>query len=234
MPDEERLRDLSETVAQLLRRQLELEERIRFLEARNGLAAPAHAEPPPLPHIAVAEPPPVAPSPIPPPLRSAPSPASREGVALETTVGLNWINRIGVITLILGAAFLFKYGIDNGWIGPEVRVILGVVAALISLVSGNVLRRRGHVVFAQGITGLGLSLFYLSFYAAATLYHLIPPALAFVLMCAVTAGAARLALLYESPAIAALGMIGGYITPVALSTGDDRPWILFTYLFILN
>ena len=29
-------------------------------------------------------------------------------------------------------------------------------------------------------------------------------------------------------------MIGGYLTPPALSTGEDHPWILFGYVFLLN
>jgi uncharacterized membrane protein len=31
-----------------------------------------------------------------------------------------------------------------------------------------------------------------------------------------------------------LGLIGAYITPVSLSTGEDHPWILFGYVFLVN
>lgn len=164
----------------------------------------------------------------PPPVQPAPTPA------LETTLGLNWINRVAVVTLILGAGFLFKYGVDNDWIGPGTRVTLGIIAALAALIVADRLWRRGQQVFAQGITGLGLALLYLSFYAAAPLYQLIPQGVAFGLMAATTIGAGWLALLYESQAIAVLGLIGGYLTPVALSTGENRPWILFGYLLLLN
>jgi len=75
----------------------------------------------------------------PPPLPAFDPPAPpAEPVHLETTLGLNWINRIAVITLLLGAAFLFKYGVDNGWFGPEVRVALGIAAAMISLLAGDI------------------------------------------------------------------------------------------------
>jgi uncharacterized membrane protein len=210
---------LSEAVAQLLRRQRELEERVGALESRDIAEQPA-AVPPPLPLF-------------------EPSPTVEYGVQatvepLETTIGLDWINRIAVVTLLLGAAFLFKYGVDNDWFGPGARVALGIAAAMISLAAGDRLWRRGQTVFAQGIVGLGLALLYLSIYAAAMLYHLLPPGFAFVAMCIVTAGAGWLALLYNSQAVAVIAMLGGYLTPAALSTGENHPWILFGYVFLLN
>jgi len=144
------------------------------------------------------------------------------------------MNRIAVFTLLLGAAFLFKYGVDNDWFGPATRVAMGIAAAAISLLAGDRVWRRGQTVFAQGIIGLGLALLYLSIYAAAVLYQLVPSSLAFVAMSAVTGGAMGLAVLYNSQAIAVLALAGGYLTPPALSTGEDHPWILFGYVFLLN
>jgi len=228
-PDErdQRLEVLSETIAQLIRRQSELEQRVRALES------PGAASPPPLP---VLEPP--APAPFPSPdsdgaVVDAPPPLP-EPVPLETTIGLNWINRIAVVTLLLGTAFLFKYGVDNDWFGPGVRVAMGLAAAIISLLAGDRVWRRGQTVFAQGVIGLGVALLYLSIYAAAMLYQLIPSSLAFVAMGAVTGGTVGLAVLYNSQAIAVLALIGGYLTPPALSTGENHPWILFGYVFVLN
>ena len=182
------------------------------------------AQPPPLPQFD---------PPAPPVQREADTEAA-ETVHLETTFGLNWINRIAVFTLLLGAAFLFKYGVDNEWFGPGVRVAMGIAAAIVSLLAGNRLWRRGQTVFAQGIIGLGLALLYLSIYAAAMLYQMLPQGVAFIAMCGVTAGAAGLALLYNSQAVAVIALIGGYLTPPALSTGEDHPWILFGYVFLLN
>jgi uncharacterized membrane protein len=164
----------------------------------------------------------------------APAPFALPRPQLETTLGLNWINRIAVVTLLFGAAFLFKYGVDNNWIGLGARVALGVVAGLGAIVAGHFLTKRNQPVFAQGITGLGLALLYLSFYAAAGLYHVMDPVAAFFLMVATTIGAGALALKDNAQAIAVLGMIGGYLAPLALYANEDRPWSLFTYLFLLN
>jgi len=218
---DESIRNLAEAVAQLARRQRELEERVRALEAPTIVPPPLPLEPP---------------IPVPLPSRNSDGAVSvaPPPVPLETTIGLNWINRIAVVTLLLGAAFLFKYGVDNDWFGPGARVALGIAAGIISLLAGDRVWRRGQTVFAQGVIGLGIALLYLSIYAAAMLYQLIPPSLAFVVMGGITGGAVGLALLYNSQAIAVLALIGGYLTPPALSTGEDHPWILFGYVFLLN
>lgn len=217
-----RLEALSQELAQLVRRQRELEERVRALE--SGHLEDRPAQPPPLPQF----------DPPAPPLQHEADTEAAETAHLETTFGLNWINRIAVFTLLLGAAFLFKYGVDNDWFGPGVRVAMGIAAAMISLLAGDRLWRRGQTIFAQGIIGLGLALLYLSIYAAAMLYQLLPQSLAFIAMCGVTAGAAGLAVLYNSQAVAVIAIIGGYLTPPALSSGEDHPWILFGYVFLLN
>ena len=248
--------NLAEAVERLARRQTELEQRVTQLEGRPAYRVvtppppPLEAAPPPLPPQVTPPPlpPQVTPPLLPPQVTPPPLPTQVTPPPLlpqvgqvpdlskldESTVGLNWVNRIAVVTLTLGAAFLFKYGVDNDWFGPAVRVGMGVIAALVSLAAGEFVSRRGQRIFGQGITGLGVALLYLSFYAAAALYHLIPQAMAFALMALTTVGAGQLALYYESQAIAALGLIGGYITPPALATGENHPWILFTYVFLLN
>jgi hypothetical protein len=166
--------------------------------------------------------------------RAATPPEPPRRQQLETRMGLTWINRIGVLTLIIGVAFFFKYAIDNQWIGETGRVVIGVLAGLATVVAGDVLWRRNQKVFAQGVCGLGVSILYLSFYASFGFYHLLPQAAAFVLMVMVTAMAGALAVRYDAMAIAALGMFGGYSTPLLLSTHQDAPWTFFSYLFLIN
>lgn len=168
-----------------------------------------HPAPPPV----VSTPPPL-PPPIPlsieqvspPPIEHQPPPAP----ALETRIGLNWINIIGVVTLIFGAAFFFKYAVDNNWVGPGARVALGIIAAMASLFFGDRLWRRGQKIFGQGITGLGLALLYLSFWAAFAVYNLLPQPVSFLLMVLTTAASVVFAMRYESQVIAVLGMLAGY------------------------
>lgn len=179
-------------------------------------------------------PPPVAEIPEPrAPVRPAAQPAPAAADLVESSFGLSWLNRIGVITLVLGVAFLFKYAIDNEWIGPWMRVAIGVMAGLTALVAAERLHRAGQRIFSMGITALGISILYVSCYAAYGFYQLAPVAASFAAMAAVTAAGAWLSLRYDAAAIAVLSLIGGFLTPMVLSTGRDAPWILFPYLLLL-
>jgi uncharacterized membrane protein len=150
----------------------------------------------------------------------------------ESQVGLQWLNRIGVITLLLGVAFAYKTAIDNDWIGPGARIVLGVVAALVTLAIGDIQWRRKHVVFAQGLTAFGLALLYLSSWASFSLYELVPQPVAFGAMVATTIASGLLAMRYASQAIAVIALLGGYVTPIA--TGEPHSVFFLGYVTVLN
>ena len=255
------LEEISELLVGVLRRQDELEARFRRLEASLGLEAAQQLAPPP---DTLAPPPVTSPftpaqqAPLAatrataapadkPTFESqvelpwqAPLAATRATAAptdkptFESQVGLQWLNRIGVITLMLGVAFAFKTAVDNNWIGPGARVGLGVAAALATLAIGDLQWRRHHVVFAQGLTGLGMALLYLSFWASFALYDLVPQPIAFGLMIATTIVSGLLALCYASQAIAVLALVGGYVTPIAMATGAPHAIIFLSYVTLLN
>jgi uncharacterized membrane protein len=239
-PDRERMDAISGALARMVQRQDELAQRLLRIEAAVGLSPapqPAAVEPEPEPVAAVIEPPPLPRTPPPLPqeiLWVSPGLNAASEPALETTFGLGWLNRVAVVTLIFGVGFLFKYAVDSQWIGPAMRVALGVAAATLSLFLGEWISLRGQKTFARGLTGLGLALLYLSFYAGFGFYHLLPQTTAFLLMCLTTAAAAMLALHYDSQAVALLGLAGGYLTPVLLSTGENHMWVLAGYTSMLN
>lgn len=245
MPDpiQERMNALTSANLRILRRLEELERRVADLEGGKAEAVPGDRAAPeelaPLPPPPVPEPVPIpaaAPAYEPPPAVAEAEPAhAQAGIdAAESTVGLNWVNRIGALTLVLGVAFFFKYAVDNEWIGPAGRVLLGLLAG--ALVCGYGLRSwlKGHPVFAQGLSAAGLAVLYLTIWAAFSLYRLVPAPLAFSAMVAVTLLSAAFAWRFGALAMAALGLIGGYFTPMLLSTGEYRPWFFSNYLFMLN
>jgi uncharacterized membrane protein len=218
----------------ILRRLDAIERRLKRLEAAG--AKPAEPEPsdslPLQPELPLQAAQPLV-GPPPPAAAPAPSPSSSIDAA-ETAVGLNWLNRIGALTLVIGAAFFFKYAVDNAWIGPFGRILLGLLAGASVFGYGFHLCRKGHSVFAQGVSAAGLGLLYLSGWASYSLYHLAPAPLAFTAMAGVTLLGGAFAVRFGAIAVAALGMAGGYFTPVLLSSGEYRPWFFSSYLFILN
>jgi hypothetical protein len=211
-----------------------LEERLARLEAAlvaHGIELP-EAPPPPAPNTAGEALPPVPIAPLPvPPTTSAASPEPRRN--LETALGLTWISRIAVVTVVLALAFFFEYAFENHWITEIGRVLLGVGCGLAALAGGERFWRTGQRPFGQALTAAGVIFLYLSFWAAFALYHLISQPAAFVAMVAVTAVSGMLALRYEGQAVALLGLAGGFATPLLLQS-SHMPWFVFAYAVLLN
>src|SRR5438046_375970 len=87
---------------------------------------------------------------------------------------------------------------------------------------------------ADALAGAGMVVLYAAFWAASIRYGLVPIPLAFVLMVAVTASGCVLSWRHGSQVIASLGLVGGFLTPLLLSTGADRPIGLFGYVLLLD
>jgi uncharacterized membrane protein len=172
---------------------------------------------------------------------TSPSPAitviSARGGAdldLETRVAGRWLNRIGILAVIVGVAFFLKYAIDNAWVGPAGQVSLGVLLGTALVWWSARLHHGGYAYFADGLTGLGGAVLYLSLWAAGNYYALLPSAAAFLAMAAVTASLVVVAIGRGSERVALLVLLGGLATPALLSTGADRQVELFLYLALLN
>ena len=152
----------------------------------------------------------------------------------ETFFGGKLLNRLGALALIFAVGFFLKYAFDNDWLNETARVILGGAAGLLLIAGGNRFHRRDLRVFAQGLTGAGAAILYLSIYAAYDFYHLIPQPIAFLLMALVTAAALLLSLRYDARAIALLAWAGGFLTPFLLVTADLNTLSLFVYITLLD
>ncbi|MFY9609388.1 MAG: DUF2339 domain-containing protein [Blastocatellia bacterium] len=166
-------------------------------------------------------------------VKSAKPPTKRRS-DLEARIGGSWFNRIGIIAICFGVAFFLKYAFDNEWIGPAGRVSIGVAIGLAFLAGGERLRKR-YASYAYGLTGGGLAVLYLAiWFASIQHYKLIHPTVAAILMAAVTVTGSLLAARYDALPIAVLSLIGGFLTPILLSTGVDNETGLFGYLAVLD
>ncbi|HDP34328.1 MAG TPA: DUF2339 domain-containing protein, partial [Candidatus Hydrogenedentes bacterium] len=83
-------------------------------------------------------------------------------------------------------------------------------------------------------TGGGLAIFYLCIFFAFQVYHLTGAGIAMLFAVFVTLLAVSLSVLHNAVPIAMLAVLGGYLSPVFLSTGENAPWTLFTYVAALN
>lgn len=157
-----------------------------------------------------------------------------EGTTMEYAVASNWLLRIGVLILVSGIGFFLKYSIDNGLLGEHARVALTVLTGVGMIVGGVRLVGGRYHLFSQGMLGGGIAVLYFSVFAAFSFYHLIGAYLSFALMALVTACAASLAVRLNAMLIAIFAIIGGYCTPILLSTGVVNFIGLFSYMLLLG
>ncbi|MBI3884519.1 MAG: DUF2339 domain-containing protein [Opitutae bacterium] len=201
---------------------------------------PAPAAPAPQP--AVVAPPPVlarprVPAPVPvaytPPPRQ---PSWTENINWEQFMGAKLFAWLGGLALFLGVAFFVKYSFEHDLIPPAVRVAIGFVLGAGLIVGGLRMPRDKYAVTSQTLIGAGVVSLYAVTFACNSIYHFafFGPIPTFLLMVLITATAFIIAVRLESQVVALLGLLGGFLTPVLLSTGVDNPGGLFGYLALLD
>ena len=149
-------------------------------------------------------------------------------------MGTRWLNWAGAVMLIIGVAFLLKYAYDNSVIGPLGRLAIGTFMGMAALVLGEMTRRRAMPVVFHALTGLGLAIFYVCAFFAHLVYALVPAQTAFAAAAGVTVLAVAMAVGHNALPIAILAVLGGFISPVLLGTGEYLPHPFFAYLIVLN
>ena len=153
---------------------------------------------------------------------------------LETRIAGRWFNRIGILTLIIAVSFFLKYAFDNNWIGPSGRVAIGILLGAAMLPWSQWLLGKGYSYFSEGIAALGQATLLLSVWAGCRYYTLFSREVGFAGMMVVTAVMAAVALGRNSERVALLSLLGGFLSPLLVSTGKDEEIVLFTYLLILG
>ncbi|HNV84059.1 MAG TPA: DUF2339 domain-containing protein [Arenimonas sp.] len=143
--------------------------------------------------------------------------------------------KVGVIVTFFGVAALLRYAYVQGYFTfpIEYRLIMIAVAALAALAFGW-RERESNPAFGLSLQGGAIGTLMLTIFAAYKYFGLLPPGLSFGLIVLLVAGAAMLAILQDTMWIAVLGLLGGYLAPVLISTGSGNHIALFSYYAILN
>ncbi len=200
----------------------------------SALSSAEEATPPaqslPLePSFASQEPPPISP-PAPPSL----PPAPRRTIDWEGLVGVKLFSWIAGVALVFAAVFFLRYSIEHGWLSPSIRMAIGLLTGAGLLVGCELRAARRYPVTANALDAAGIAILFSTLFASHALWNLLPQLPVFALMALVAAVAVLLSIRRDSVFIALLGLVGGFATPALLSTGEDRPIALFSYLMLLN
>ena len=176
------------------------------------------------------------------PLDSPASATVAPSTTLEERFGTQWVVWIGGLALALGGIFLVRYTIEQGLLGPGMRIFLGAVFAAFLITAGEWARRNE---IASGVTAVptqhipsvltaaGTVAAYATVYAAFALYGFLSPTAAFVLLGLVALATLAAALLH-GPALAGLGVAGAFITPLLVPSEAPNYWALYVYLAIVT
>ena len=182
--------------------------------------------------------PPIA-APIAPPPQPAPI-APR--MSLEERLGTQWAVWVGGLAVVLGGFFLVRYSIEQGLLGPGVRVTLGALLAVALIVAGEWTRRGERLSGIAGLptahipsilTAAGTTVAYADVYAAYALYGFLGPGSAFVMLGLVALATLAAALLHGQT-LAGLGLVGAYLTPLLVASEHPDYWSLYIYLAVVT
>lgn len=158
----------------------------------------------------------------------------RDSTEFEIHMGQKWLLIVGILTMVFGVGYFLKYSFEQGWVGPAGRVAMAYLWGIVFLVVGDRFRAKNLERFGLPLIGGGIAVLYFSTFAAFQLYHLFDQTASFSIMVMITVLACTLAVYYDTKWLAVMGLIGGFLTPVLLSTGQDNQIALMTYMTILN
>ncbi len=153
--------------------------------------------------------------------------------SLESRIGSQLFNRVGIVALLIGAAWFLKYAVDQRWLGDAGRVLVGFASGLGLIGWSERFRRRGYPVFSFSLKAAGTGILYLALWASFSLFHLVSYPAAFAGMVLVTAANVWMCAVQRSEALAAVAMVGGFLTPALLGQ-QTSVWTLGSYLVLLN
>lgn len=91
--------------------------------------------------------------------------------ALESKIGLFWLNRMGIAMLVLGFAFLMMFSVQQfgpmHYFEPHLKILAGAVASAVLLFAGKTIGSKDERRwFGHGLAAGGWSLAYFTTYAA--------------------------------------------------------------------
>lgn len=151
----------------------------------------------------------------------------------EEVFGGRWLGWLGGVTVAIAVGLAVLWAYQAGWLTPMVILSLGWLTGALLLAGGEWARTR-LPLWAQALTGGGLSALYVTTYAGYAAYGTLSEHAAAIGLAVTGALAIATALRHDSAAIGWLGLVLAYGSPLLIGTSPATPVPLFLYLTGLN
>lgn len=151
---------------------------------------------------------------------------------IESLIGLNIINKLGILLLIIGviAASQFTYY----RLTDSLKSVFMFAIGFVLLLAGEWLNRKKTNVFSLGLTSGGVAILYVALALSYFRFNILSMYPALGLCVLITIGAFILSQRYNSQTIAAFAMIGGYLPIFSISGSKAIVYGAMVYFVILN
>jgi uncharacterized membrane protein len=147
----------------------------------------------------------------------------------EQWIGQRVLLAVGVVALILAAGYLLRLSFDRGWISPPMRCIGGVAAGLVVGALGWRFHPR-YRTYGASLIGCGAAIIYLSVWAAARLYGVLPPTTGILGLALVSVSLAMIAYAIDVEALGTTAAAGAFFAPLLLGQNSADADLLLLYL----
>jgi uncharacterized membrane protein len=136
---------------------------------------------------------------------------------------------LAAFTILMGVGAFIGWAIRNGVIGPELRVALGALAAVVVGVVGWRMRRGESKTFGGVLLALSLAIAHVVCWGAGPLLHLVPDVLALGVATAASTALAGLALREGDQSLFNVGFGGALLAPFVTSSNTGDAVLLLLY-----
>jgi len=166
-------------------------------------------------------------------------PVSSQPTAVQKTPFVRpasqWMVWLGGICVGLAGIFLVHYSVEQGYLGPRARIVLGLLSGLLLHGAAEWWRRRSerHYPSMAALAGGASIILFAVLLASHHLYQLWSPLVVFAGLALVALGTMWLAL-WQGPILAILGILGAYLVPLLVTTGSDNISGAMIYSLIIS
>ncbi|HOJ78437.1 MAG TPA: DUF2339 domain-containing protein [Bacillota bacterium] len=154
----------------------------------------------------------------------------------EFKIGLNLINKLGILLILIGVGAFFRYSYEN-FMTDQLRALCFFVLGGAFLVGGEWFYRKKQQIFATGLLGGGIAILYLSIFNSVFGFKIMDLQTALLISVLLALVTVILSIRYSSQTIAAMALIGGFLPFVFYSSNYPLTGMLVPamgYLLIFN